>query len=187
MVTLMVSRKEALRLLDEGISNNNLKKHMIVVSAIMQGLARKFGEDEEVWALTGLLHDIDYERVEGNMDKHGLVSAEMLMNVFPEEFLHAIRAHNARTGVKAESLLDKALLSADAVSGLIVAAALVMPNKKLSEVRVETLKTKFKDKSFARGVDRGQIEACGEMGLKFEEFLEIALKALQGVSDQLGL
>jgi len=187
MVTLMMSRKEALRLLDENISNNNLKKHMIAVSAIMQGLARKFGEDEEVWALAGLLHDIDYERVEGNMDKHGLVSAEMLKDVFPEDFLHAIRAHNARTGVKAESLLDKVLLSADAVSGLIVAAALVMPNKRLSEVRVETLKTKFKDKSFARGVDRGQIEACGEMGLKFEEFLEIALKALQGVSDQLGL
>lgn len=187
MAKPMISRKEALRLLDENISNSNLKKHMVAVSAIIQSLARKFGEDEEGWALTGLLHDIDYERVGGNMDKHGLASAEMLKDVFPEEFLHAIRAHNARTDVKAENLLDKALLSADAVSGLIVAAALVMPNKRLSEVRVETLKTKFKDKSFARGVDRGQIGACEEMGLKFEEFLEIALKALQGVSDQLGL
>lgn len=177
----------AMKLLDENVSNENLKKHMIAVSAIMRGLATKFGEDEEMWALTGLLHDIDYERVGGDMRKHGLVSAEMLEGRLPEECLHAIRAHNERTGVKAESLLDKSLLSADAISGLIVAAALVMPNKRLSEVRVKTLKKKFRDKSFARNIDRSKIKVCEEAGLGFEEFLETALKSLQKVSDKLGL
>ena len=173
--------------LNENISNENLKKHMMAVSAIMQGLARKFGEDEEIWMLTGLLHDIDYERVGGDMERHGLVSAEMLEGRLLEECLHAIKAHNESVGVKAEGLLDKSLIAADAVSGLIVAAALVMPNKRLSEVRVSTLKKKFKDKSFARNVDRNRIRVCEEIGLDFEEFLGIALESLRGVSAQLGL
>lgn len=183
----MTSKKEPMDFLNENISNENLKKHMIAVSAIMQGLARKFGEDEEIWMLTGLLHDIDYERVGGNMERHGLVSAEMLEGRLPEECLHAIKAHNEAIGVKAESLLDKSLIAADAVSGLIVAAALVMPNKSLSEVKVSTLKKKFNDKSFARNVDRNRIKLHEEIGLGFEEFLEIALKSLQRVSAQLGL
>lgn len=183
----MTPKKGNMDFLNEHISNENLKKHMIAVSAIMQGLARKFGEDEETWMLTGLLHDVDYERVGGDMERHGLVSAEMLEGRLPEECLHAIKAHNESVGVKAESLLDKSLIAADAVSGLIVAAALVMPNKRLSEVKVSTLKKKFKDKSFARNVDRNRIRVCEEIGLGFEEFLGIALESLQGVSAQLGL
>jgi len=178
----MASKKESMDFLNE-----NLKKHMIAVSVIMKGFARKFGENEETWMLTGLLHDIDYERVGGDMGKHGLVSAEMLENRLPSNCLHAIKAHNDGIGVKAKSLLDKSLIAADAVSGLIVAAALVMPNKKLSEVKVSTLKKKFNDKSFARNVDRNRVKVHEEIGLGFEEFLEIALKSLQGVSAQLGL
>lgn len=183
----MTLKKEPMDFLNENISNENLKKHMIAVSAIMRGLARRFGEDEETWMVTGLLHDVDYERVGGDMERHGLVSAEMLEGRLPENCLHAIKAHNERTGVKAESLLDKSLIAADAVSGLIVAAALVMPNKSLSEVRVSTLKKKFKDRSFARNLDRNRIRVCEEIDLGFEDFLEIALESLKGVSDQLGL
>ncbi len=183
----MMLEKGVMKLLDEEISDENLKKHMLAVSAIMKSLARKFGQDEEVWMLTGLLHDIDYERVGGDMGRHGLLSAEMLEGRLPEECLHAVRAHNKSVGVGAESLLDKSLQAADAVSGLIVAAALVMPNKKLFEVRLKTLKKKFKDKSFARKVDRDQIKACEEIGLGFEEFLETSLKSLQGISDKLEL
>jgi len=183
----MAPKKAFMIFLDENISNQNLKKHMVAVSAIMQGLARRLGEDEETWELTGLLHDIDYEKVDGNMDRHGLVSAEMLEGKLPENCLRAIKAHNERTGVNAENMLDKALIAADAVSGLIVAAALVMPNRRLSEVKVSTLKKKSKDKSFARNVERNRINICEEIGLDFEEFLEIALESLQGISDQLGL
>lgn len=169
------------------VSNENLRKHMVAVSAIMKGLARRFDEDEEAWALTGLLHDVDYETLGGDMNRHGSVSAEMLDGVLPEECLHAIRAHNPMTGAEAKSLLDKALLCADAVSGLIVAAALVMPSKRLLEVKVGTLKRRIKDRSFARGVSRDQVRACSEIGLTLEEFLEIALEAMKEVHGQLGL
>ncbi len=169
------------------VSDENLRKHMVAVSAIMKGLARRLGGDEGAWALTGLLHDVDYERLGGDMDQHGLVSAEMLEGVLPEECLHAIRAHNPMTGAEATSLLDRALLCADAVSGLIVAAALVMPGRRLSEVKVGTLKRRMKDRSFARGVSRDRIRACSEIGLSLEEFLEIALEAMKEVHGQLGL
>ncbi|NIN53746.1 MAG: hypothetical protein GTN80_11845 [Nitrososphaeria archaeon] len=105
------------------------------------------------------------------MDRHGSVSAEILKGMLSDECLHAIKAHNKRTGMVAETLMDKALITADAVSGLIVAAALVMPNRKLSEVRLKTLKNKFKDRSFARNVDRKKIMLCKEIGFDFEDFL----------------
>ena len=182
-----MSRERAEALVEEKISNINTRKHMMAVSAIMEDLADRLGGDRELWSLTGLLHDIDYEAVGGDMKRHGLVSAEMLEGLLPEESLHAIRAHNTMTGVEVESLLDKALIIADAVSGLIVASALVMPHKKLSEVKVSTLKKKFKDKSFARSVDRDKIMMCKEVGMELEEFLELSLRSLQRISDKLGL
>ncbi|MFQ5710662.1 MAG: HD domain-containing protein [Candidatus Geothermarchaeales archaeon] len=183
----MISRGEALKLLDENVSDPNIKKHMIAVSSIMRDLAHRFNQDEEPWMLTGLLHDIDYERVGRDLDRHGSLSAEMLQGKLTEACLHAIRAHNRKTGVEAENLLDKALIAADAVSGLIVASALVMPSKRLHEVRVKTLKKKFKDKSFARNVDRGKIMICEGIDLSLEEFFDIALKSLQRISEELNL
>ncbi|MFQ6051392.1 MAG: HD domain-containing protein [Candidatus Hydrothermarchaeota archaeon] len=183
----MLSREDSLRLIEENIKNEALKKHMLAVSAIMKGLARKLHQNEELYERVGLLHDIDYERVGGNMNVHGKVSAEMLEDKLPEECLHAIRAHNELTGAKPESLMDKSLIIADAISGLIVAVALVMPSKKLSEVKVKSIKKKFKDKSFARNVDRNKIMMCEEIGLEYEEFLDIALKSLQEISSDLGL
>lgn len=183
----MISRAEALRLLDMNVSNMNVKKHMIAVSAIMEELANRLNKNKEPWILAGLLHDIDYERVGKDLDRHGSVSAEMLKGMLSDECLHAIKAHNKRTGVVAETLIDKALITADAVSGLIVAAALVMPNRTLSEVRLKTLKNKFKDRSFARKVDRKKIMLCKEIGFDFEDFLELALNSLQVVNEELGL
>jgi putative nucleotidyltransferase with HDIG domain len=183
----MISVEDARKLLDENISNRNMRKHMVAVSAIMKSLAGRFDRDEEPWMLTGLLHDIDYEGVGGDMSRHGLASAEILEGKLPEDCLHAIKAHNEETGVKAEGLLDKALIAADAVSGLIVASALVMPSKRLSEVRVETLEKKFRDRSFARSVKRDRVMVCEEVGLGFEEFLDISLRSLQAVSEDLGL
>ena len=176
--------KKAIKFMDR-IKNENLKKHMIAVGAIMEELAKKFGEDEEKWKLVGLLHDIDYE--ETDMKEHGLKSAEILKDYLPEDALHAIKAHNELTGVMAESLIDYALIASDAVSGLIVASALVMPNKKLEEVSVKTLKNKYKDKSFARRVNREKIMYCEKFGMDIDEFLEFSLNAMKKVATQLGL
>ncbi|MCD6513014.1 MAG: HD domain-containing protein [Thermoplasmata archaeon] len=180
----MRDMKDAIKFMDR-IKNENLKKHMIAVGAIMEELAVKFGEDREKWKLVGLLHDIDYEEVD--MNEHGLKSAEMLKEYLPEDALHAIKSHNELTGVTPESLIDYALIAADAVSGLIVASALVMPNKKLEEVSVKTLKNKYKDKSFARRVDRKRIMYCEKFGMGLDEFLELSLNAMKKVSNQLGL
>jgi len=183
----VISRQEALELIRSHISNEKLVKHMLAVEAIMRALARELGEDEELWGLTGLLHDLDYEEVQDDFSRHGLRSAELLEGLLPEEALHAIRAHNDRTGVRPETRLDLALRAADALSGLIVATALVMPNKRLAEVRLKSLKKKFKAKDFARGADRERIKLCEQLGLSLERFLELGLEALKSIADELGL
>ncbi|NPA22795.1 MAG: HD domain-containing protein [Crenarchaeota archaeon] len=160
---------------------------MIAVAAIMEKLAEKLGEDRELWKLVGLLHDIDYELTQNQPERHGLAAAELLKDRLPENALNAIRAHNELTGVRDDSRLGIALRAADAASGLIVAAALVMPNKKLSEVRVDTLLRKFKQKDFARGVRRDRILECEKLGMSLEDFLSLALEALKEISDVLGL
>ena len=183
----MMTRAEALERVRRHVKNERLVKHMIAVSAIMRELAQHLGGDPDLWELVGLLHDIDYEEVGGDMSRHGLLSAEMVSDVLPEEALHAIRAHNERTGVEAKSILDIALIAADALSGLIVATALMMPDKRVATVKVRSLKRKFKDKSFARGVDRNRIRRCEELGLTLEEFFDLGLKAMRSVSEELGL
>ena len=179
-----MDEKKALQFLND-VKNENLRKHMVAVAAIMKKLASMLGEDEETWYYVGLLHDIDYEHVD--MREHGIKSAEMLRGLLPEDALHAIMAHNEMTGVEAKTKLDYALIASDAISGLIVASALVMPDKKLKSVTVKTLKNKFKDKSFARRVDRGKIMYCEKIGFNIEQFFEIALEAMKGVANQLGL
>lgn len=180
--------QDALKIVDENIHNKNLKKHMIAVAGIMKALAEKLGEDAEKWEIAGLLHDIDYEKTEGSLERHGLVSAEMLKGKIPEDSIHAIKAHNfERTKVEPETKMDNALIAADAVSGLIVATALVMPSKKLEEVKEKSVEKKFGDNSFARNIDRKRILFCEKIGLTKKEFLDLSLKALQGISRELGL
>jgi len=167
------------------VKNENLKKHMIAVGAIMKKLASLLGEDEETWYYAGLLHDIDYEMVD--MKQHGIKSAEMLEGLLPEEALHAIMAHNEMTGVEAKTKFDYALIASDAISGLIVATALVIPTKKIKDISIKTLKNKFKDKSFARRIDRSRIMYCEKIGLDLEDFFKISLEAMESVANQLGL
>ncbi len=183
----MISRNEALELIEKYIKNDKLRKHMIAVEAIMRALAQKLNENEELWGLVGLLHDLDYEIVGKNMNKHGLISAQMLEGKLPSEALNAIRAHNELTGFSDDSKLAIALKAADQVSGLIIATALVMPNKKLAEVKVKSLKKKFKQKDFARNVKRDKILLCEKLGLSLNEFFQISLEALQSISKELGL
>jgi putative nucleotidyltransferase with HDIG domain len=183
----MITREEALSRIKQHVGNVNLVKHMIAVSAIMRGLAERLGEDPDLWEVVGMLHDIDYEEVGDDWDRHGLVSAEMVADTLPEEALHAIKAHNPRTGVAAESSMDVALFAADALSGLVVATALMMPDKKLATVKARSLRRKFKDSSFARGVSRDNIMRCEDLGLSLNEFFALGLTSMQAVSDELGL
>jgi len=184
----LIDRSEALDLLKRYVSDERYIKHMIAVEAVMKGLARYLGEDEGLWGLTGLLHDIDYSIVRGDLYRHGLESSRILEGILPQEALEAIRAHNYEyTGIPPDTRLSKALIAADAISGLIVAVALVMPNKKLDEVKASSVMSKFKSKDFARGVDRNRILFCERLGLKLEEFIEISLQSMKNVARELGL
>lgn len=187
-VTQMLTRQEALSLVKKRIAKKNILYHMLAVEAIMRSLAKHFGEDEEKWGLIGLIHDIDYEETEATPEKHSLIAAEILKEMLPEELLKAIKAHNFKyTGITPENRMEKALIASDAISGLLVACALVMPSKKLAEVKVETVAKKFKDKDFARGADRERILICEEIGIPREEFFEIALNGLKEIAPQIGL
>jgi len=185
----MINREEAFALLKKYLSRNDkLLKHSLAVEAIMREMARKLGKDEELWCLTGLLHDLDYEYTQKEPEKHANLSAQILEGLLPESSVNAIKAHNyMHTDYIPTTSLDKALIAADAVSGLVIATALVMPSKKLSEVKLETLKNKFYDNSFARGCSRSRIELCLDAGIELEVFLAMSLDALKNISDKLDL
>jgi putative nucleotidyltransferase with HDIG domain len=180
-------RDEALEIVKKNISNQNLVKHMLAVEAIMRGIAEAKGYDSEKYALAGLCHDIDFEKTKEDLLKHGLVSAEMLEGKADEETLNCIRRHNELTGNKPITEFDKALIAADAVSGLVISAALMMPSKKAAEVKVETLQSKFKKKDFARNVKRENILLCEQIGFSLEDFLALSLCALQKIANELNL
>ena len=185
----MLTREEALNLVKKNVTKRNFVYHMLAVEAIMRSVAKYFGEDEHLWGLTGLLHDIDYGKTEGTPEKHTFFAEEILKQyVLPEEVIRAIKAHNFQyTNIKPETRMEKALISSDAISGLLIACALVMPSKKLANVKVETVKKKFKAKDFARGVDRNRILFCEEIGIPRKKFFEIALKGLKKISSEIGL
>jgi len=184
----MLTRKEALDLIKRNVTNRNIVYHMLAVEAIMRSLASHLEADEDLWGLTGLLHDIDYEETERTPERHATLAEGILKNTVPREVHRAIKAHNFQyTQVMPETKMEKALIACDAVSGLLVACALVMPSKKLRDVKVETVTKKFKDKDFARGADRKRILFCEEIGIPKEGFFEIALNGLKNVATELGL
>ncbi len=183
-----MNREKALAIVKEYIKDDKLFKHVLAVEAIMRRLAKYFGEDAEKWGLAGLLHDIDYEMTMNNPEKHAKVAYEILKGKVDEDILHAILSHNyEHTGVKPETKMEKALIACDALSGLLVACALVMPSKKLDEVKISTINKKFKQKDFARGVNRNKIMLCEEIGVPKEKFFEIALEGLKKISTEIGL
>ena len=183
-----MNRQEAFELVKVNVENLNVFRHMLAVESIMAALAEHLGEDAELWGLTGLVHDIDYEKTAENFEKHGVLAQEMLKGKVPEETLRAILAHNHEfTGVEPATRLEKGLMTSDAVSGLVLACALVMPSKKAEDVKVKTVKKKFKDKGFARGANRQRIVLCEELGVPKEVFFEIALRGLRAVCNELGV
>jgi putative nucleotidyltransferase with HDIG domain len=181
-----MNRDECLALVKENCGNKNLLKHMLATEAVMGALARRLGEDEEEWARAGLVHDLDYDETADSPERHGLVSAEMLCERgFSDEVVHAVKAHNEH--VPRESAMDRALYASDPVTGLIVAAALMHPDRKLAGLTVDFVMRRFGEKRFAAGANREQIAASSELGLELEDFVGVALKAMQGISDDLGL
>ncbi len=182
----VLSRDEAIRLVNEHLTKGNLVKHVLAVEAIMRVLARRFGQDEEVWGLAGLLHDLDYEQTSNAPDRHGRVTVEILGAYdLPDEVLNAVLAHVGH--VERTSLLDKAIYCVDPVTGLIVASALMHPTKSLSGLDGAFVGKRFKEKRFAAGASREAIACCRDLGLELHEFLKISIDAMRAISRELGL
>lgn len=189
MISGILINMDNLQLLKENIKNENLIKHCFAVKAIMQGLAERFNKDKEKWGTAGLLHDIDYEKVKDDFKQHSLTGAKMLEDLgFEKDICQAIKAHNRMHGIIPETLIEKALLVADPLSGLIVASVLVLPSKKIADLEVSNVLKRFKEKAFAKGVIRENIEQCQEyLGLSLEDFVAMGLDSMKKVSNELGL
>lgn len=182
----MITREEAYALAQSKLTNKNLFKHVLAVEAVMRTLAQHFQEDEETWGLAGLLHDLDYEETMQDPDRHSLVTEEILADYdVNDDIITAIKCHNDKA--PRDTLIGKAIYAADPVTGLIVAAALMHPDKKLKSIDVELVLRRFKEKRFAAGANRDQIRSCESMGLSLEQFLSLAILAMQKIDLELGL
>jgi putative nucleotidyltransferase with HDIG domain len=184
-----MTQEEGLTLVRERVTNPNMVSHMVATQAIMGALARRLGCDEAQWRLAGLLHDLDAEQTADRMDIHGTLTVAWLKEagLDDEQVLHAILAHNPGNGSSIVSRMDRALFACDPLTGLVIAAALIRPEKKLELVTLKSLKKRFREPSFAKGARREDIATCSELGLELDEFLEIGLEAMKEVADELGL
>lgn len=183
-----MDREQAFLFLKDNLKDEYTIKHCLSLEAIMKALAIKFGEDVEKWDLTGLVHDVDWDLTKEDIANHSLKGAEMLEQAgFPEDVVYEVRAHNERHGIPHKSLMGKCLGAADNLTGLIIACALVRPDKKLASVKPESVLKKFKEKSFAAGTDRERIRKCEEFGIPLPEFVALGLSAMQEIAPQLGL
>jgi len=183
-----LTRESALALLYEFTKSENLRKHALAVEAAMRAYAQTYGEDEERWGVTGILHDFDYEMYPTAPD-HPLRGSEILKERgVPEDIRKAILGHATYTGVPRETLMAKCLYACDELCGFITAVALVRPNKKLEEVEVNSVKKKLKDKTFARSVNRDDIvNGAEELGVPLDLHIDVVLRAMKGIANHLGL
>jgi putative nucleotidyltransferase with HDIG domain len=161
---------------------------MLATEAVMRELARYLGEDEEVWGLTGLLHDIDVELTRRDMNSHSRLGADLARELgASEEIAHAVLCHNPAHGVAFATRLDRAMFCVDPLTGLITAAALVRTDRKLAGLEASSVLKRFRQKSFAAGADREQISSCREIGLELAQFVEVGLSAMREIAGELGL
>jgi len=187
----MITKDKALELLHSKMQSQNLRKHCYSVSAVMRALALHFGEDEDKWEIVGLLHDGDYEFTKEDPSNHAKLMAKWVADTgeTDEELLTGIESHGwFHEGRLPQTKMQWALFCCDELTGLIIAVTLVRPDKKLANVTVENILSKWKSKSFAAGVKREDIEKCEkELQIPLSEFIQIALIAMQGISKELGL
>jgi putative nucleotidyltransferase with HDIG domain len=184
-----MQRNQALSMLEDKVKTLNLIKHCFACESAMRELAHYFQEDEDKWGLAGLLHDIDYEETKDNPKEHSLKGATYLKEQGIEnDIIEAVKTHNQIHGLSPESKMAKALFCVDPLTGLIVAATLVLPSKKIEEISVDNILNRFKEKGFARGANREIIQQCESLlGLSLEEFVGLVLKGMKVVSRDLGL
>lgn len=185
-----MERQQALETLKAYVKNENMIKHCLATEAVMRSLARELGEDEERWALAGLLHDVDVEMTNADLSIHTREAARILKELDVDaEIVDAVRLHNeeAHPGEKRSSRFHHALAAGETVTGLIIATALVYPDKKLSSVQPKSVVKRMKEKAFARSVNRDIIMECEKIGLELPRFVEISLTAMQNIAPDLGL
>lgn len=184
-----ITREDALALLKRHIHNENLFKHCLASEAVMKALADRLGEDREKWGRAGLLHDLDVEEVQYDLSRHTLIAEKILREKgVDEEIILAVRMHNeVAHGIKRSERFHHALAAGETVTGLIIATALVYPDKKLASVKAKSIKKRMKEKAFAAGVNRETILECEKLGLSLDEFAQISLEAMQGIAQDLGL
>lgn len=188
-----MTRDEALALMHEYTPSEALRKHMYAVELAMGAYARHFGEDEERWRLVGLLHDFDYERYPN--DAHSATKEHPSHGVgvlrergFPDDMCEAILGHAPYTGVPRESQMAKALFAIDELCGFLVACALVRPSRSLRDLEYKSFKKKFKDKAFAKGVSRADIQrGAEELGIPLDEHVRFVIEALRPDEERIGL
>jgi putative nucleotidyltransferase with HDIG domain len=184
----MIDRAAAWCLLSEFTQSESLRKHALAVEACMRAYGRKFSQDEELWAIVGLLHDFDYERYPNLADHPYQGCAILEQRGYPEEIRRAIMSHADYTGVTRDSLMEQALFACDELAGFITAVALVKPGKSLAEVNAISVRKKMKDKAFARSVKREDIVSGAEgLGVELEDHIAFCIVALQGIARELGL
>ena len=183
-----MNRDDAFAIVNEYVKNPNLVKHMLAVESAMRFYARKFGEDEEKWAVAGLLHDFDWE-IHPTMAEHPLAGEPILKEYgVPEDIIHAVLSHANHTSIPRETLMEKALFACDEITGLITAVALVRPSRALYDLKVKSVKKKWKDKSFASGANREEIEqGAEEFGIDLWEHVANVIKAMDSIAEELDL
>jgi len=183
-----MERSEAIESIIDNVANANLIKHMLATEVVMRALARHMGEDETEWGLTGLLHDIDVELTEGDMNTHSKLGADLARDLGASEaIVNAIFCHNETHGIPPKTNMEKALFCTDPLTGLITAAVLVRPDRKIENLEPKSVRKRFKEKGFAAGAKREQIATCSDIGLELDEFIEIGVNAMKGIAEDLGL
>jgi len=185
-----MNREEALNLIRQYVKNENMIKHCLASEAVLGALAKELGEDENAWAMAGLLHDIDVEITNADLAVHTKEAVNILREAgVGEEIIEAVRLHNeeAHPGERRRTRFQYALAAGETITGMITATALVYPDKKLSSVKVKSITKRMKEKAFAKSVNRDIIMECEKTGLDLDRFAEIALKAMQEIAADLGL
>jgi putative nucleotidyltransferase with HDIG domain len=183
-----MTRDEALAIVHEYVKNENLVKHMLSVEAAMSFYARKYGEDVEKWAITGLLHDFDWE-IHPTLEGHPQAGEPILrQHGVPDDIIRAVMSHADHTGVPRLTRMEKALYACDEVTGLVTAVALVRPSRSLLDLEPSSVKKKWKDKAFAAGADRDEIQkAASEFGIELWEHVGNVITAMRSIALELGL
>jgi len=186
------TRDEAYALLCEWVESVSLRRHMLAVEAALRAYARLYGEDEELWGITGLLHDLDYERhpdMEDQVNGHPRTELRLFRErAYPAALIHAVEAHATFLGVPRASKLDKALLACDELTGLILATVYVRPDKDIRQVELSSVKKKWKNRKFTEAIDRDEnLHFINDLGVDFDEHVTRVLTAMQGIATELGV